>query len=447
MVAALLAAPALAQTLPGTTLPGTNQPGGPPLIPNRVDGYGSPVGATVPTNRATDEATIDIVGSYYQQDGTHGAVEGGRGTEHLTDVTPTIILNIPLDTVSRLTANVGADFYASASTDRIDFTLSTPSAHDVRIHGDFGYTREQKAKGTQWGVGTGVSKEYDYLSFNVVGSFAKTSRDGNRQLGLTGQVFIDQVTLITPIELREASVGRGGKSYGTAARQSYNFTATYAQVVNKRLQMAISTEIVEQNGLLSTPFHRVYFYDNPDANPVTVTDPAFAPQAASAPRQEKLPSARFKYPVGLRLNYYASDAVQLRSYYRFYNDNFGIQAHTLEVELPVKVTPFFVLYPFYRYHQQTASRYFAGFNEHSISDAFYTSDYDLSAFTAHKVGLGLRYSPVYGISRFHVPGKDHQGLPHLMRFKSIDLRYAHYQRSTDLTANIVSFDLGFSMGK
>lgn len=442
MVAALLAAPALAQTLPGT-----NQPGGPPLIPNRVDGYGSPVGATVPVNRATDEATIDIVGSYYQQDGTHGAVEGGRGTEHLTDVTPTIILNIPLDTVSRLTANVGADFYASASTDRIDFTLSTPSAHDVRIHGDFGYTREQKAKGTQWGVGTGVSKEYDYLSFNVVGSFAKTSRDGNRQLGLTGQVFIDQVTLITPIELREASVGRGGKSYGTAARQSYNFTATYAQVVNKRLQMAISTEIVEQNGLLSTPFHRVYFYDNPDANPVTVTDPAFAPQAASAPRQEKLPSARFKYPVGLRLNYYASDAVQLRSYYRFYNDNFGIQAHTLEVELPVKVTPFFVLYPFYRYHQQTASRYFAGFNEHSISDAFYTSDYDLSAFTAHKVGLGLRYSPVYGISRFHVPGKDHQGLPHLMRFKSIDLRYAHYQRSTDLTANIVSFDLGFSMGK
>jgi len=26
--------------------------------------------------------------SYYQQDGTHGAVEGGRGTEHLTDLTP-----------------------------------------------------------------------------------------------------------------------------------------------------------------------------------------------------------------------------------------------------------------------------------------------------------------------------------------------------------------------
>ncbi|MFC7667785.1 DUF3570 domain-containing protein [Hymenobacter humi] len=193
----LLAAPVLAQA---QTQPGTTQPGGAPLIPNRVDGFGAPVSATVPVNRAADETTVDILGSYYQQDGTHGAVEGGRGTEKLTDVTPTIIVNVPLDTVSRLSVNVGADFYASASTDRIDYALSTPSSHDTRFHADFGYTREQKARGTQWGVGTGVSKEYDYFSFNVQGSFAKTSEDGNRQLGLTGQVFLDQVTLILPVE-------------------------------------------------------------------------------------------------------------------------------------------------------------------------------------------------------------------------------------------------------
>jgi len=440
----------LASILLATSAQAQTQPGGTPLLPNRVDGSGAPVGATVPVNRAADETTVDILGSYYQQEGTHGAVEGGRGTEHLTDATPTIIVNIPLDTVSRLSANIGADFYASASTDRIDFALSTPSSHDNRIHADFGYTREQKAQGTQWGVGAGVSNEYDYRSFNVVGSFAKTSLDGNRQLGVTGQVFLDNVTLITPVELRPGFVsgsnGRENKSdYGTAARQSYNFTATYSQVLSKRVQVALSTELVEQNGLLSTPFHRVYFYDNPAKNPVTATDSNFSPLAPSAPRQEKLPGARFKYPVGLRLNYYASDFVQIRSYYRFYNDNFGIQAHTLEVELPVKLTQFFVLYPFYRYHHQTASRYFAPYLSHSVAEEYYTSDYDLSGFTAHKAGLGLRYSPVYGLGRFHVPGHDGQGRPRLMRFKSVDLRYAHYQRSTDLTANIVSFDLGFGL--
>ena len=434
LVLTALATPALAQT-------STTQ------NPNRIDGYGAPVGPSVPVSRTADETTIDIIGGYYQQDGTHGAVEGGRGTQHLTDVSPTIIVNIPLDTVSRLSVNVGSDFYASASTDRIDYALSTPSAHDARIHGDFGYSREQKGKGTIWGVGAGVSKEYDYLSFNIAGSFAKTSRDGNRQLSVAGQFFQDRVTLITPIELREYSSSRGsGKSqYGSDTRQTYNLTATYSQVLTKRLQAAISTELVSQNGLLSTPFQRVYFRDSTTPNPITSVPAGFAPPAASAPAIELLPRSRFKYPVSLRLNYYASDVVQIRGFYRFYNDNFGILAHTAELELPVKVTPFFVLYPFYRYHTQTAATYFAPYAQHSIRDAFYTSDYDLAAFSAHKVGMGLRYSPVYGIGRFHVPGKNAQGLPRVMRFKSLDLRYAHYQQSTDLIANIVSFDMGFAL--
>ena len=442
---AALATPVLAQT-------GTTQ------NPNHIDGYGAPVSPSVPVNRASDETTIDIIGGYYQQTGTHGAVEGGRGTQQLTDVPPTIIVNVPLDTVSRLTVNVGADFYSSASTDRIDFALSTPSARDVRAHGDFGYSREQKAKGTIWGVGTGVSKEYDYLSFNVAGSFAKTSQNGNRQLSLAGQVFFDRVTLIEPLELRAnytaGSTTRRG-DYGTDTRQTYNLTASYSQVLTKRLQAAISTELVSQNGLLSTPFHRVYFRDNPDQNTIPTLSENFIARFPTAARIENLPRTRFKYPVSLRLNYYASDLVQIRGFYRFYNDNFGIQAHTFEVELPVKVTPFFVAYPFYRYHTQTAATYFAPFAQHSIADTYYTSDYDLAALSANKLGLGLRYSPVYGIGRFHVPGKNAQGLPRVMRFKSLDLRYAHYQQTgassysvgdrADLVANIISFDLGFAL--
>ncbi|WP_201981478.1 DUF3570 domain-containing protein [Hymenobacter rubidus] len=450
-LSALSATPALAQT-------GTTQ------NPNRIDGYGAPVSPSVPVSRAADETTIDIIGGYYQQEGTHGAVEGGRGTQHLTDVPPAIIVNIPLDTVSRLTANVGADFYASASTDRIDFALSTPSAHDVRYHGDFGYSREHKAKGTIWGVGAGVSKEYDYFSFNATASFAKTSHDGNRQLSVAGQVFLDQVTLITPLELRTTYVagattnarGGGQNEYGSDTRQTYNFTATYSQVLTKRLQAAISTELVSQNGLLSTPFHRVYFKDNTAVNlePTTIGGD-FSTRFPTAARIENLPRARFKYPVSLRLNYYASDLIQVRGFYRFYNDNFGITAHTLELELPVKVTQFFAVYPFYRYHTQTAATYFAPFAQHSVNDTYYTSDYDLSAFSANKFGVGLRYSPVYGIGRFHVPGQDAQGRQHVMRLKSLDLRYANYQQTgssiysaadrADLKANIVSVDLGFAL--
>lgn len=390
---------------------------------NRVDGYGAP--SAVPSApRTSGETELNILMSYYEQSGDRGAVEGGRGTEQLTDVTPTIILNVPLDTLSRLSANVGADFYASASTDRIDQTLSSPSSHDVRYHADFGYTREQPAARRIVGLGAGVSKEYDYTSVNVTGSWAQTSRDGNREVSVAGQAFFDQAKIIYPVELRYQEWLPNNK------RQSYNLSVVMSQVISQRLQIGISTELVYQTGLLSTPFHRVYFQGRPELGQARV---------------EKLPSSRFKYPVGLRLSYYASDLVLLRSFYRFYNDNFGIAAHTLELEAPVKVSPYFVLYPFYRYHTQTAARYFAPFAQHALTDEFYTSDYDLSGFDAHKYGLGLRYSPLYGLGRFKTPFHTAGGATRVAKFKSLDLRYAHYQRSTGLVANLFSTDLSFTL--
>jgi hypothetical protein len=371
------------------------------------------------------ETEVNILTSYYSQDGNHSAVEGGQGTQQLTDLTPTIILNVPLDSATRLSANLGMDYYASASTDRIDNVLSSPSAHDTRYHLDLGLARTLADKRTIVGVGGGFSKEYDYLSGNITASWAHASADGNRELSVAGQAFFDRATLIRPLELR---TGGGNQSHGSGfdTRQSYNLNIVYAQVLSQRLQVALSTELVAQVGLLSTPFHRVYFRETGSGY--------------GAAKTEALPRQRLKYPVGLRLTYYASDLVQVRGFYRFYNDNFGIRANTFEVETPVKLTPFFVLYPFYRYHTQTAAKYFAPYLEHSITDQYYTSDYDLASFSAHKYGLGLRYSPVYGIGRFKVPFGSR-----VAKFKALDLRYAYYRQSAGLTASLVSADLSFTM--
>ncbi len=383
-----------------------------------------------PTRVSPGETEVNILGSYYQQDGNRSAVEGGVGTQQLTDISPTIVLNVPLDSLTRVSANIGFDYYASASTDRIDQVLSSPSSHDVRIHADLGYSRTLRDRHTIVGLGAGASKEYDYQSFNVVGSWAKSSRDGNRELSVAGQAFFDQVTLILPVELRTGGNQRNGSGFDS--RQSFNLSVVYSQVLSKRLQVAVSTELVAQRGLLSTPFQRVYFYDYA---PLGLT----AGQLGTA-KAEVLPRLRNKFPVALRLNYYATDLVQLRAFYRFYNDNFGIQAHTLELEAPLKLTPFLTFYPFYRYHTQTASTYFAPYLAHSVADEYFTSDYDLAAFSAQKTGLGLRYAPLYGLGRFKTPFHGR-----VAKFKSLDLRYGYYWQSIGLRANIVSFDLGFTM--
>jgi hypothetical protein len=117
-----------------------------------------------------------------------------------------------------------------------------------------------------------------------------------------------------------------------------------------------------------------------------------------------------------------------------------VTAHTASVELPVKINRFLSVYPFYRYHTQTAADYFLPYKQHTLDEEFYTSDYDLSKLQSHTYGAGIRYSPVNGLARMKLPFKER---PVLM-VKSIDVKYSHYDRSTGLKADIISLGLSFS---
>ncbi len=179
-------------------------------------------------------------------------------------------------------------------------------------------------------------------------------------------------------------------------------------------------DVVYQMGLLSTPFHRVYF------------------EGAEEARVEILPGNRLKIPFGVRLSYYLHDMLKTRLYYRYYYDDFGNDAHTFELELSISITKAVALTSFYRYHRQEASDYFQKIGEHNLNAQYYTSDYDLSAFHSNKIGLGLRYYPLWGIARFKPPL-----FPKGVHIKRTDLRISTYDRSDGLQAYSLSWGFSF----
>ena len=174
--------------------------------------------------------------------------------------------------------------------------------------------------------------------------------------------------------------------FNNVKRNSYSISVGVTQILGKKWQGAIFMDAVVQNGLLSTPFQRVYFGDTP----------SFFIQAFQlADDVERLPDSRFKLPIGGRLNYYLNDTFILRSYYRFYYDDWGITAHTANLEIPIKVSEVFTLYPTYRFYTQTAANYFYEKEAALSSYDFYTSDYDLSKYRAHQYGMGFRYTDIF----------------------------------------------------
>lgn len=363
------------------------------------------------------EIEADFLSSYYQQDGNNAAVTGGIGTEQLQDVANVFILNVPIDSVNSVSLYGGADYYTSASTDAIDNNVSSASVEDVRGFGTLTYSRLNINRSEAYSIKAGFSAEYDYTSISGGLSYTKEWNEGNTEFTVVTQAFIDTWQTYFPRELRNQV------SVPTKNRQSYNGQLLFSQILSKRLQLGISAEAIYMTGLLSTPFHRVYFSD------------------ATRPDIERLPNTRLKIPVGIRLNYFPFDNLVLRSYYRYYYDDFGINAHTFELEAPIKIAQVFTLSPFYRFHTQTASQYFAPYQTHVSTQEFYSSDYDLSALQSHKIGIGFQYNPLYGVVRTKPFFKSRR----VFMVKKLGVRLATYSRSTGLTAFIGSVNIGFSL--
>jgi hypothetical protein len=387
--------------------------------------------------RALHVDEINLVSSYYSQNGDHSAITGGIGTEKVTDVSNGIDLKLlwlgNFNNKNTLSLGLGYDHHTSASSAYVT-TTGNGKQGGTRIYPSVDWTLENAKTGNTFGIGAYYSGEYNYKSLGADLHFSVKTDNKSGEFSMKLQGYLDHVTLIYPSEfitvITPVSTGgtyittasgnvvlsNGGSapskpSLPTKPRDTYTASFGYSQIVNSRLQIEFLGDLVAQNGYLSLPFHRVYFNTGKD----TI---------------EKLPSSRFKLPLGFRANYFLGDNIILRSYYRYYLDNWGVRSNTINLEIAYKVTPFFSVSPFYRYYTQTAARYFAPYEEHSPTDEYYTSNYEYAKFNSQFFGVGFRIAPPNGVFGW-------QGL------HEMEIRYGHYLQTTDLVSNVISLSLGF----
>jgi hypothetical protein len=456
---------------------------------------------TVFKKRVLESTEVDFFLSYYKQDGIHSAVSGGIGSEDLTDIASNIVVAMPMNADDVLTIDVGISAYTSASSSNINpfngsgasggggdddrdsiiggSTYGTPwqassgaSAQDQLVNLNASYSHSSDDRNFIWSADINVSNEYDYTSIGFGGGITKLYNEKNTEFSLKGNVYLDQWRPIYPTELHEFSTygvnfqnegyfrgitvynqnGQVSSGYlpdsfnpwDSVNRNSYSLSFSFSQIITNKMQFSLFFDIVKQEGLLSTPYHRIYFADKENFYIGNLVNASGQSNIANyennsntgiyrlADDSERLPGSRIKLPVGLRLNYYANEFIKIRTYYRYYVDDWGIQAHTANIELPIKINDKFTVYPMYRYYIQTASKYFAPFEKHLSTERYYTSDYDLSKFNSNQYGFGITYVDIFTNFKIWKAG-----------LKSIDFRFNHYDRSDTLVANIASINFKF----
>jgi len=266
--------------------------------------------------RVLETAEIELLFSYYGQDGQNAAVTGGEGTEKLTDATSSIVVKIPLNEDDVLTVDAGISAYTSASSSNVNpldgnanravspFSASSgASRQDVLSYFNPSYQHTSDDRNSIVNAKAYVSAEYDYFSFGFGGGYARLFNEKNTEVSINAQIFLDKWNSQYPIELRDGffdsrTMGTGSynpnfSAFEKETRNSYSVSLGLSQILSKKLQGSIFLDIVSQTGLLSTPFQRVYFAD---ATNFFIEDFQLADDV------ERLPDSRFKIPIGGRLN-------------------------------------------------------------------------------------------------------------------------------------------------
>jgi len=437
--------------------------------------------------RVLENSELEIISSFYTQDGDNAAVTGGIGNEELTDLATNILISIPLneDNILKIDGTISA--YTSASSSNLDpfdksgastgnpigspwASSSGASKSDVWTKGTLHYDHYSNNRKTQIGVHTSFAAEYDYTSFGFGGSLTKLYNKKNTALNLSFNIYFDKLKPQYPTEIDSYLEANQNLNNGffrniniydqngavinkenqnawkihqqtlvnNKNRNSYSLSLQLSQILSKKTNFSIFLDVIHQKGWLASPLQRVYFADIDNfyiGNPISISfydskDNKTVFQLADD--IERLPSTRIKIPIGAKLNYYFNEYLIIKSYYRFYNDNWGVHAHTVEIELPVKILKKFTLYPNFRFYSQTRATYFAPYEKLISTSKYYTSDYDLSKFNSYQYGIGITYSDI--LTKTHI---------YKLGIKNIYLRFSSYKRTIDFKSNIVTTGIKF----
>ncbi len=447
--------------------------------------------------RVLENTEIDILTSFYTQDGDNAAVTGGIGTEKLNDLASDISISIPLndDDILKIDGTVSA--YTSASSSNLNPFSGASSGGDddddddehygntakgsntgspwvessgasrkdtwINFNGSYSHSNDERDK--IWNANVSFANEFDYTSFGLGGGYSQLFNDKNTELGIQGSAYLDHWRPQYPTEIKTYINNNGNLNadyfngvdildqngavvnknrsnawspFNTSLvvntkRNTYSMSFSLSQILSRKIQVSIFSDLVFQHGLLANPMQRVYFADKNNyyignaASIPNYTSPTNVDAFQLADDIERLPNTRMKLPVGGRFNFYINEYVVLRTYYRYYLDDWNLQAHTMNIEVPIKLSSKFTLYPSYRFYTQQAAKYFAPYEQHLSTSEFYTSDYDLSKFHSNQYGCGIKYTNVLTKAQI---GR--------LKFKTVHLTYNYYSRNTGLKANIVT---------
>ena len=155
------------------------------------------------------------------------------------------------------------------------------------------------------------------------------------------------------------------------------------------------------------------------------------PVAGASRGAERLPDERVRHALVARASQFLPWNGALRGYYRFYTDDWGIVAHSMEAQIMQRLSSVLYVGGLYRFHTQTGTTFFT--TRASPTALLRVADSDLAPLDSHTIGGKV-------VADFPLM---RQGQSWQIESLHFEVGYERYFRTNDLQMNIVTWEAGF----
>jgi len=277
---------------------------------------------------------------------------------------PSVLVRKSVGEKVSLSGSYYVDTISSASIDVVTTGASPNGYSEERTQ--YGAGIDYLRGDTTLSMGWSTSEENDYEAETLNFAISQDVFGGLTTISMGYGSGSDQVGKINAPEFAEE-----------VDRNAYRLGIT--QVVTRNLILGLSYEAVADEGFLNNPYRQVRYVDPGDpANWLT--------------QSEVYPETRASNAVALRAKYHLPYRAAVSGEYRYFTDDWGIDAHTIEAGY---VHPFRTRWLFdfrYRYYTQTAADFYSDLFPYANAQNYLARDKELSTFQSHGPRVGVTYT-------------------------------------------------------
>jgi len=273
---------------------------------------------------------------------------------------PSILVRKKFSEKVSATANHYVDNISSASIDVI--TTASPYTEN-RVENSLGIDFLNEKTLMSLGYSKSVESDFDAATLNF---------------NISQAMFGDLTTVSMGYAEGDNIIRRNGDATFEEETKTRSYRLSLSQVISKDFIMILSMEAMTDQGFLNNPYRSVRYLDSTVAL-------GYSYQA------EVYPNTRTSNAVAVRGRYYLPHRAALHGGYRFFNDTWGVDAHTVELGYTMPYKTDWILDFSYRYYSQSKADFYSDLFQSKDEFIFLARDKELSTFNSQTFGIGASY--------------------------------------------------------